>query len=268
MYSHTCDYMLDLLDSVPPEFTECAEGLVAMAATYLMSFLSARHVEATDMGTIAQTCLCIASKFVERIQLPFSIMAEDADAAFDPAAFKALELHILETIGWKLRATTPYSLREFVIGIVARATTVSDDNLERVRSLMNVYLYMGFREPCYLELSDQNVLLAAAVEAACQKVLQPAEANGVMQLVHRELQLHEQRPAVQHMLDVITAVPRATTPPAIADGEARTAHAPTAAAGSLSGKAAVDDDDCDSDDSASRRSPTNIEANLNALSAR
>ena len=70
MYTKAIDRMLDIVDALQADFTDCTEGLVTLASVVLLRYLKVAAVDRHKIDLVAQVCLTVASKLNERMYVP------------------------------------------------------------------------------------------------------------------------------------------------------------------------------------------------------
>ena len=113
MYTKATDFMLDVVDGLEEGFAASSEGLVCLATGILLRYLGAHAIDSSKLEVTANLCLTIASKFNERMYVPLSRGAKHD--VIEPStgtvvARSALELEVLDRLGWRLNVVTPYAL--------------------------------------------------------------------------------------------------------------------------------------------------------------
>lgn len=121
MYTKATDFMLDVVDGLEEGFAASSEGLVCLATGILLRYLGAHAIDSSKLEVTANLCLTIASKFNERMYVPLSRGAKHD--VIEPStgtvvARSALELEVLDRLGWRLNVVTPYALKRAALEAV------------------------------------------------------------------------------------------------------------------------------------------------------
>ncbi|KAI4331705.1 hypothetical protein MLD38_029862 [Melastoma candidum] len=96
-----------------------AHETIFLAANCFDRFISifrSQEWEYWMLELLAISCLSVSAKFTEAVIVPslHEIQMEDLDHSFEHSAIQKIELTLLQTLGWRLSATTAYSYAEFL----------------------------------------------------------------------------------------------------------------------------------------------------------
>ena len=111
---------------------------------------------------VLHICFLLAAKFLERCHPSLSNIAEMSDC--DVGCFQQLELELLETLGWDLRATTPHSCVELFLPACCDLSPAAAEKARRLAlSLIDLSAF---------ESSTREFTPLTMAAAACSVVLQ------------------------------------------------------------------------------------------------
>ena len=114
MYTKAIDRMLDIVDALQADFTDCTEGLVTLASVVLLRYLKVAAVDRHKIDLVAQVCLTVASKLNERMYVPLG----RSDGTKEERFKCKLELELLGKLGWHIHASTPYTIKEIALEVI------------------------------------------------------------------------------------------------------------------------------------------------------
>ena len=131
MYTKAIDRMLDIVDALQADFTDCTEGLVTLASVVLLRYLKVAAVDRHKIDLVAQVCLTVASKLNERMYVPLG----RSDGTKEERFKCKLELELLGKLGWHIHASTPYTIKEIALEVIFECADpqITDEQRKRAR---------------------------------------------------------------------------------------------------------------------------------------
>ncbi|XP_061336799.1 cyclin-D4-1-like [Gastrolobium bilobum] len=149
-----------------------------LAVNYLDRFISVYELQKKDIGwsmqLLAVACLLIAAK-VEEWKVPKAVDFQEAvgepNFVFEAKTIKRMELHVLNTLGWKMQALTPFSFLDYFLSkITCEQHPAKSFILRSVELVLNIIRCIDF-----LEFRPSEI--AAAVAISVSRELQAGETD-------------------------------------------------------------------------------------------
>ena len=134
--------MLDIVDALQADFTDCTEGLVTLASVVLLRYLKVAAVDRHKIDLVAQVCLTVASKLNERMYVPLG----RSDGTKEERFKCKLELELLGKLGWHIHASTPYTIKEIALEVIFECADPQITDEQRKRDV-NLAAGPAPREP-------------------------------------------------------------------------------------------------------------------------
>ncbi|KAE9590664.1 hypothetical protein Lal_00023152 [Lupinus albus] len=83
-----------------------------LAINYFDRFVSRNQVLDAEIGLVTICCLTIAAKMRTK-SFSVSYFLEDRSVVFTEAKIRKMELHILDSLGWRMRPVTPFTFLDY-----------------------------------------------------------------------------------------------------------------------------------------------------------
>lgn len=153
------------LNNLAADFEFCIQT-ASLAVVLFDRFLATKYARcsnhddvAKECQVISSTCLLLAAKFSDRKLPPLSELEKVHAHSVSASRFAAMELHILETLGWRLSAVLPYVYIDALIDLCV--THVKPG----VRDGMHFFVELSFYGCEFLDHAPPVVAAAALVSS-------------------------------------------------------------------------------------------------------